>query len=66
MKASSMQKPVLNLLKNPDMGGAWGVYDNNGGEVTRKTNTGHLGKNCYQNCKKAAQMVPRIFIKFYP
>ena len=61
MKASSMQKPVLNLLKNPDMGGAWGVYDNNGGEVTRKTNTGHLGKNCYQIVKSGANGTTNIY-----
>ena len=61
MKASSMQKPVLNLLKNPDMGGAWGVYDNNGGEVTRKTDTGHLGKNCYQIVKSGANGTTNIY-----
>ena len=63
MKASSMQKPVLNLLKNPDMGGTWGVANDSSGTytATRKTDTGHLGKNCYQITKNSINGTTDIY-----
>ena len=63
MNSGSMQKPVLNLLKNPDMDGDWGVANNSSGTytVTRKTDTGHLGKTCYQITKNSTDGTTDIY-----
>ncbi|MFR7957907.1 MAG: RICIN domain-containing protein, partial [[Clostridium] leptum] len=64
MKASSMQKPVLNLLKDygMDSDGTWKtVNQNDHGTITRMTNFGHLGNTSYKITKSEAEGSTAIY-----
>ena len=64
MKASSMQKPVVNLLQKFDMDSsiAWGnaASGSTNYSITHKTDQGHLGKNCYQIVRNDANGISAI------
>ncbi len=64
MKASSMQKPVLNLLNKFDMDStsAWGSANSGSTNysITHKTDQGHLGKTCYQITRNDANGISAI------
>jgi len=63
MKASSMQKPVLNLLADYNMDSTWKTAHNGSSAytITKKTDTGHLGNTSYEVTRNDANGVSAIY-----
>ena len=63
MKASSMQKPVLNLLADYNMDSTWKTAHSGSAPytVTKKTDTGHIGNTSYEVTQNDANGVSAIY-----
>ena len=63
MKASSMQKPVLNLLADYNMDSTWKTAHNGSSAytITKKSDTGHLGNTSYEVTRNDANGVSAIY-----